>query len=70
MENERGDYHDRSPHFDGEREGIISTPDSPQMGIKIDADPYKKQNPNPFHLSDKGKKGINGFSNTFKGNED
>lgn len=62
----RRDYGNRAPHFDGENENIINAPEGPQMGIRIDADPNQKQNPNPFHLDINGKKGIKGFSKFFE----
>jgi hypothetical protein len=60
-------YHERSPHFDGEQETVINAPVGPQMGIKT-VSPEKKRNANPFHLDVKhlDKKGIEGFSSFFE----
>ena len=71
LTNLKRDIHvqNQSPHFDGDYEGPISAPDSPKMGIQIDANPMKHTNPNPYQMSTNGKKGIGKFSDFFKGKE-
>ncbi|MDL4839654.1 hypothetical protein [Aquibacillus rhizosphaerae] len=55
---------EQDPHFDGEREGIISDPVGKEIGIQSD---ITKASTNPFHVKSlKKNPDMERFNDTFK----
>lgn len=71
MPNDKRNFREVSPHFDGTKEGPINDPASSggaMMGVRVDSDPLNPhQAKNPFHLTPKVDSDMKEFQSIMEG---